>query len=65
MVTNRYRETREKIRELRSLESRLALALMEWESIDTSILTEDMICPLIEEGLAGNSEDTATISHDE
>ena len=54
MVTNRYRETREKIRELRTLESRLALALMEWGTIDISTPTEDMICPLIEKELADN-----------
>ncbi len=54
MVTSRYRETREKIRELRTLESRLALALMEWGTIDISTPTEDMICPLIEKELADN-----------
>lgn len=51
MVNNRYQETREKIQELLALGSRLALALMEWDSTDDHIPTDELICPLIEKGL--------------
>jgi len=51
MVRNRYHEVREKIQELLALESKLALAVMEWESTDDHIPTEELICPLIEKGL--------------
>ncbi len=52
MVKKRHQETREKIQELLNLEKRLALALTQWESTEDHTPTEDMICPLIEKGLA-------------
>lgn len=49
MVTNHYIETREKIKELEDLESRLAQALLNWTTADDEKESESsLICPLIE-----------------
>ena len=48
MVTNHYKETREKIKDLEDLESRLAKALLNWAKIEDTENDLDLICPLIE-----------------
>jgi len=48
MVTNHYKETREKIKNLEDLESRLEKALLNWSKIDDNKIELDLICPLIE-----------------
>ncbi len=48
MVTNHYKETREKIKELKELESRLSQTLLDWTEFKEEESDSNLICPLIE-----------------
>ncbi len=48
MITNHYKETREKIKELKELEARLSRTLLDWTEFKVEELDSDLICPLIE-----------------
>ncbi len=49
MVTNHYTETRNKIKELQELESRLGQALLDWTEISEDNSDSNTICSLIEQ----------------
>ncbi|VAW92983.1 hypothetical protein MNBD_GAMMA23-810 [hydrothermal vent metagenome] len=48
MVTNHFKETREKIKELKELEARLSQTLLDWTDFKEEESDLDLICPLIE-----------------